>query len=142
MKIAGGDWAKYQRLVDYIAKQQDVVTSLQAHKDDVQKVTTIITTQMNNCFNKSPTKTARAKAKAFNTDTPGKGKGNGKSTDGKGNATGKGKPQRLAGTQFVAAKNLDANLLTFENDEGEPAHRIVPGEVLGREPGYDLVTQE
>ena len=42
----------------------------------------------------------------------------------------------------MAARILDSDMLTFEGDDGEPAHRIIDGEMLGRETGYDLYTQE
>ena len=149
LAACGGDLTKCNQLVEHIAKQQDVVDSLYTNKDNPTKVTTIINTQRDNCFNKAPTKHERAKAKAFdnnNSNAKGKGKGKGAGTvpnpTSKGKANGKGKPQALTGNQFVNARILDTDMLTFEGDEGEPAHRIAEGELLCRDIGYDLCTQE
>lgn len=153
LTACGGDLNKCNQLVEHIKKQQDVVDSLYTNKDNSNKVTSIINTQRDNCFTKAPTKHARANSKAYdnnsnnhnnsyNSNNNAKGKGKGKAPDGKGKSTGKGKPQKLTGNHFVVARSLDADMLTFEGDDGEPAHRIVDGELLGREAGYDMCTQE
>ena len=150
LSACGGNITKLQQLVAHIAKQQDVINSLYTNKDNADKITNNITTQIDNCFNKAPTKNERAKAKAFdsnaNTNAKGKGKGKGAGSApnpaSKGKANGKGKPQALTGNNFVNARILDADMLTFEGDEGEPAHRIADGELLGRDTGYELCTQE